>query len=62
MGICSICKKEKPFLSKVLKVCLDCIREKPKDTLPFIKKAHQEARERYNLPVFFAESQKRHKM
>jgi len=52
MGICQICKKESPFLSKALKVCLECIREKPKETFPFIKITHKEAREKYNLPAF----------
>ena len=52
MKICQICKKEKPFLSKTLKICLDCIRKEPKIAFPFIKKAHQEARKKYNLPAF----------
>lgn len=52
MKICQICKKEKPFLSKTLKICLDCIREKPKVAFSFIKKAHREVREKYNLPAF----------
>ena len=52
MEACKICKKEKTFLSKALKICLDCIREKPKQSFPFIKKAHTKAREKYNLPVF----------
>ena len=52
MGICKICKKEKPFLSKNLGICLDCIRKKSKSAFLFIKKAHQKAREKYSLPPF----------
>mgnify|MGYP000013210220 CR=1 FL=1 len=49
---CEICKKEKTFLSKTLRVCLDCIREKPKLSFPFIYEAHKKVREKYNLPAF----------
>ena len=52
MGICQICKKENPFLSKNLKICLDCIRERPRLALPFIERAHLEVRKKYNLPAF----------
>jgi len=52
MAKCFWCKKERPFLNKILKICLDCIREREKETLPFIKKAHQEIREKYNLSPF----------
>lgn len=63
MGKCKLCQKRREFLSKSLGICLDCVREKPKESLPFtpttkslvrgfIKKAHNNAREKYNLPAF----------
>lgn len=52
MEICSLCQKEKFFISKILKVCLNCLREKPKESFPFIKEAHQKVREKYHLPLF----------
>jgi pyruvate formate lyase activating enzyme len=52
MTKCGICKNEKNFLSEALKVCLDCIRGKPKLSKVFIKKAHAESRQKYNLPAF----------
>jgi len=58
MEICQICQKEKLFLSKTLKICLDCIRKGPKLTFSFIEKAHQRARENYNLPTFPPKSKK----
>ena len=52
MKICSICKKERKFISKRLGVCLDCIRKDFKRALPLIKNAHSLSRERFNLPAF----------
>jgi len=52
MAFCKVCSREKDFLNLSLKVCLDCIREKPKETFPFIFKAHKISREKFNLPPF----------
>lgn len=52
MKNCLLCKKKRVFVSRALKICLNCIREKPKMTFPFIEKAHKEAREKYSLPPF----------
>jgi len=54
MKTCQICKEESPFLSKALKICLDCIRTTATKSLVwgFIEKAHSEVRKKYNLPPF----------
>lgn len=52
MKTCQVCKKEKTFLNQTLKICLDCIRERAEKIFPFVEKAHQTVREKYNLPPF----------
>lgn len=48
--ICRICKKEISVVSKVLRVCLDCIRRFPNEASHFIQEAHRESRKKYHLP------------
>ncbi len=45
---CDLCGRE--GVSKALKICLECIREKPKECVPFIKRAHKK-REKFGLPA-----------
>lgn len=47
---CKLCGKKSKVISEVLKVCADCIKTRFDEALPFIKRAHQIARSRYNLP------------
>jgi len=48
---CSLCGRDLPIVSKILKVCVDCIRDNPQKALPFILRAHEESRKDYpNLP------------
>lgn len=50
MAICQICKKENLFLSRILKICLNCIRKRAKISLPIAQRIHQRIREKFNLP------------
>ena len=50
--ICKVCKKEKPIISQVLEVCIDCLRNFPEKTKPFIEKAHKISRSPFKLPPF----------
>ena len=47
---CKLCGKKSKVISEILKVCVDCIKTRFNEALPFIKRAHQIARSRYNLP------------
>lgn len=45
---CAVCK-EKKLISKILKVCKDCIIERFDQSLEFIKKAHNFVKEKYSF-------------
>jgi pyruvate formate lyase activating enzyme len=47
---CAVCGEEKT-VSRVLGVCLDCIRDRPEESLSNIKEAHRVVRARYGLPA-----------
>ncbi len=47
---CQICGESSHPISIILHVCLDCIRNRHKEALPFIKKAHFEAKKTHGLP------------
>ncbi len=49
--ICQICKKESELVSNTLKVCLECIREKPKETIRITSQVHKKIRKEFNLPA-----------
>ncbi len=51
MGICKVCGLEKR-ISKILGVCIDCIREKPEVSLSYIKNVHENVRKNFNLPCY----------
>jgi pyruvate formate lyase activating enzyme len=46
---CSICS-EKKLIAKKLKICIDCIRKEPEETLHYAKEAHSRIREEFGLP------------
>lgn len=50
LGQCQICGKESNTLSDQLGVCLQCIRETPKDALKVTDKVHAESRAVFGLP------------
>ncbi|MCM8833049.1 MAG: radical SAM protein [Candidatus Omnitrophica bacterium] len=57
MRICKICKKEK-LISENLGICIECIRENPKEAINFSKQIHKKIRENFNLPSFTPKSEK----
>jgi len=49
VNFCKICGKGK--VTKILGVCVDCIRDRFEDSLPYILEAHRKSREKYGLPA-----------
>ncbi len=49
---CSICGRTSERISRVMGVCVDCIRTSPEKALPKAKKAHIKSRKRFDLPPF----------
>ncbi|MGQ9627327.1 MAG: radical SAM protein [Anaerolineae bacterium] len=47
---CAICHKTSTLISAGLGVCVDCIRQKPGEALPYIKKIQAETRREFELP------------
>ena len=50
MSQCSLCKKNSAVISKALKICLACIRERPQAALEIAARAHRECRAEFGLP------------
>ncbi len=50
MGECILCQTSSNFISKVLGVCLKCIREKPEQALEVTARGHQKSRAAVGLP------------
>jgi len=48
---CAVCGKASPYVADVLGVCASCIRERPKESLSMIERAHAFSREQLGLPV-----------
>jgi pyruvate formate lyase activating enzyme len=51
MATCSICDKSSDLISRGLKLCLQCIREKPETASPYIEEAHAKSRKAFGLPA-----------
>lgn len=51
MATCKVCKKESPFISNTLGLCLQCIRTKPEECLYFILLSHRQTRFDFGLPT-----------
>ena len=49
-GACKLCGKTDTKISKVLGVCLSCIRRKPEEAIEIAKEVHRKVREEFNLP------------
>lgn len=47
---CKICEKEDITISEVIGVCVECLRENPRDVLKIAMKAHYESRKMFDLP------------
>jgi pyruvate formate lyase activating enzyme len=50
MAVCSVCGSDSTTVSKALEVCLDCIRERPEQTLSLTQTSHRRARAGFGLP------------
>ncbi|MFN7105810.1 MAG: radical SAM protein [Pyrobaculum sp.] len=50
MGICKICKASGVLISDRLGVCVDCLRERPRQALRLAAEAHRLSRARFRLP------------
>lgn len=51
MTKCKICGKESILIAQTLGVCLDCIRGRFEECLPFIQDAHKKSRIKFGLPA-----------
>jgi pyruvate formate lyase activating enzyme len=47
---CAICGRKVEVLSRVLPVCVGCLRSGKDETLPFLEKAHRRSRKPFQLP------------
>ena len=47
---CGICGEKSKFIVDSLKICVDCLREHPKEALPYIREAHARIRTLFELP------------
>ncbi len=50
MGRCSVCGKQALTISGHLGVCVDCIRERPEESLKITGRVHSDSRSRFGLP------------
>ena len=47
---CKVCGKNSLLISGCLQVCVNCLREEPKASLPFLKEVHSRIRSHFGLP------------
>ena len=47
---CAICGKRSKLISNSIKVCVDCLRERPEESLRYPMKTHEEVRMKFKLP------------
>jgi len=47
---CRVCGKEDSLISHPLDICLDCIRDNPKASIPLALETHAKVRSKYGLP------------
>jgi len=50
-GKCMTCGRQSPLIASVLGACADCIRERPEEVLPHIRKMQAKTRLEFNLPT-----------
>ncbi len=54
---CLVCKKEGQLISGFLGVCLECLRFRTEEALPFVKRAHEGSRTVFRLPKSIPEEE-----
>ena len=47
---CIVCGEKSKLNADCLRICVDCLRERPKEALPYIREAHARIRVRFGLP------------
>lgn len=47
---CRLCGRRLKQISESIGVCVDCLREKPEEALPYAMKTHRESRVKFGLP------------
>ena len=47
---CRLCGRRLKQISESIGVCVDCLREKPDEALPYAMKTHRESRREFDLP------------
>jgi len=47
---CRVCGKKSKFTAESLKICVQCLRERSEESLPYMREAHARARSRFGLP------------
>lgn len=50
MKECELCGKQSQLVARTLGVCVECVRRRPQDSMPFINRAHEKARAVFGLP------------
>lgn len=50
MGLCTLCERNSADISKILGLCLACIRQRPKEALEIAAQAHRQSRLEFGLP------------
>ncbi len=47
---CALCRVKSRFISESIGVCVDCLRNRPEESLEYVSSKHREVRLRYGLP------------
>ncbi len=50
MAQCTLCEQNSAVISKSLRVCLACIRQRPQEALEIVAQTHRESRAEFGLP------------
>lgn len=50
MGRCVLCGKQSPLIASTLRLCADCIRQRPDEALPLAAQVHRATRREFDLP------------
>jgi pyruvate formate lyase activating enzyme len=48
---CRVCGKKSKLIAESIKVCVDCLRESPEESFPYVMEAHARIRTRFGLPA-----------
>ncbi len=51
LGKCRLCGRSSPYISSVLGICVDCLRQRGEEAARIVEQVHASSRIRYKLPV-----------